>query len=119
MLLKLVCISLLILELTMRSEMDGGGYGQNIAAGVPFDNISAVITDLFYNSEEPLFAAQYGLDDPDMSEFEKWGHFTQIVWEGTTEVGCWTADCSAGGLENTGTGVSPWFTVCNYKSPGM
>lgn len=106
-------------ELTLCSEMDGGGYGQNIAAGVPSDNISAVITDLFYNSEEPLFAAQYGLDDPDMSEFEKWGHFTQIVWQGTTEVGCWTEDCSSKGLVNTGTGVSPWFTVCNYKNPGM
>ena len=106
-------------KLTCGSEMDGGGYGQNIAAGVSADNISAVITDLFYNGEEPLFSAQYGREDPDMGEFELWGHFTQIVWSGTTEVGCFTADCSASGLGNTGSGVSPYFTVCNYKTPGM
>lgn len=106
-------------ELTVGSEMDGGNFGQNIAAGVSADNISAVITDLFYNGEEPLFTPQYGRDDPDMDGFPSWGHFTQMVWCGTTEVGCYTADCSAHGLGNTGSGVAPYFTVCNYKNPGM
>lgn len=96
----------------------GGGYGQNIAAGVAADNITAVISDMFYNGEEPLYAAFYG-QEPDMSNFEAWGHFTQIVWKDTTEVACATYDCSAeGGLQNTGGGVSPYFTVCNYKGPG-
>ena len=36
--------------------MDGGGYGQNIAAGVKADNVSAVITELFYNGEERAYA---------------------------------------------------------------
>lgn len=99
------------------TEVGGGGYGQNIAAGVEATNISAIITDLFYNGEEPYFAPNYGMDDPDMTEFEKWGHFTQIVWKDTTHVGCYTQYCP-GGLENVGTGVSPYFTVCNYKGPG-
>lgn len=97
--------------------MNGGGYGQNIAAGVESANISAVITDLFYNAEEPLFSSNYGMADPDMSLFEKWGHFSQIVWKGTTHVGCYTAHCP-NGLGNVGSDVSPYFTVCNYKNPG-
>lgn len=93
----------------------GGGYGQNIAAGVEQANISAVITDMFYNGEEPLYAAYYG-QEPDMSNFEGWGHFTQIVWKDTTHVACYTQACDV--LQNTGSGVSPYFTVCNYKGPG-
>lgn len=97
-------------------DVDGGGYGQNIAAGVPGNNVSAVITNLFYNGEEPLYTG-YGQPDPDMSQFEAWGHFSQIVWKATTTVGCATQYCP-GGLGNTGGGVSPYFTVCNYKGPG-
>lgn len=100
------------------TEMDGGGYGQNIAAGVKADNVSAVITELFYNGEVGLYEGQYGKESPDMSNFHEWGHFTQIVWKGTTEVGCATVDCSSSGLANTGGNVPPYFTVCNYKSPG-
>lgn len=100
------------------TEMDGGGYGQNIAAGVKADNVSAVITELFYNGEVGLFEGQYGKDSPDMSAFHEWGHFSQIVWKATTEVGCATVDCSSQGLSNTGGNVPAYFTVCNYKSAG-
>ncbi|GIZ46348.1 hypothetical protein CKM354_000947600 [Cercospora kikuchii] len=101
------------------TEMDGGGYGQNIAAGVSRDNISAVITDLFYNAEEPAYSLATGgyQSEPDMSNFHVWGHFSQIVWCGTTEVGCATSD-DCGTLGNTGSGVQPYFTVCNYRGPG-
>jgi hypothetical protein len=103
------------------SQTDGGGYGQNIAAGCPASNISSVITELFYNNEAGNFASMYGQATPaninDESAFDGWGHFTQIVWAGTTKVGCATVHCS-GGLANTGGSVSPDFTVCNYKSPG-
>jgi len=99
-------------------DVNGGGYGQNIAAGVKPENIATIITDMFYNGEVGYFAAQYGKKNPDMDDFEKWGHFSQIVWAGTTHVGCATQDCSASGLSNTGGGVAPYFTVCNYKTPG-
>ncbi|KAM0713984.1 hypothetical protein Q7P37_010948 [Cladosporium fusiforme] len=101
------------------TEMDGGGYGQNIAAGVKADNVSAVITELFYNGEVGLFEGQYGKDSPDMSNFHEWGHFSQIVWVGTTEVGCATVDCSSQGLGNTGGNVpltSPSATTSNYAN---
>jgi hypothetical protein len=99
-------------------DVNGGGYGQNIAAGVKPENIATIITDMFYNGEVGYFAGQYGKKNPDMDDFEKWGHFSQIVWAGTTHVGCATQDCSASGLSNTGGGVAPYFTVCNYKTPG-
>lgn len=97
----------------------GGGYGQNIAAGVSGDNVTAVITNLFYNGEVNWYSGLYGQAQPSMANFEHWGHFSQIVWKATTHVGCHTQDCSGQGLANTGGDVSPYFTVCNYKSAGM
>ncbi|KAK5739876.1 hypothetical protein LTR17_004972 [Elasticomyces elasticus] len=98
-------------------EKNGGGYGQNIAAGVESNNISAIITDLFYNGEVGWYDNLYGQAQPDMTHFESWGHFSQIVWKSTTKVGCATQHCP-GGLANVGSDVSPYFTVCNYSPPG-
>lgn len=100
------------------SGVDGGGYGQNIAAGVEANNISAIITDLFYNGEVNWFSGLYGEANPSMTNFDSWGHFSQIVWKATTHVGCATQDCTGQGLANVASDVSPYFTVCNYKSPG-
>ena len=93
----------------------GGGYGQNIGAGSPPSDIPAMISNLMYN-DEIIYYPGYG-GEPDMSNFEKWGHFSQIVWKSTTTVGCATQYCP-GGLANTGSDVSPYFTVCNYGPAG-
>ncbi|KAF2397119.1 PR-1-like protein [Trichodelitschia bisporula] len=104
------------------TKTGGGGYGQNIAAGAPASNIASIISDLFYNNEVGNFAGLYGQATPsnlnNEQAFDTYGHFTQIVWKGTTSVGCATVDCSGKGLANTGGNVPPYFTVCNYKSPG-
>ena len=96
---------------------DGGGYGQNIAAGLAADNITAIITELFYNGEVGYFKNLYGQAQPDMSNFGSWGHFSQIVWKGTSKVGCATQYCPKG-LANVGPYTPPYFTVCNYGPPG-
>ena len=70
-----------------------------------------------YNNEIGFYPLPYGVE-PDMSNFENWGHYSQIMWAGTTGVGCATVDCSSSGLANTGSDVSPWFTVCNYSPAG-
>jgi len=106
-----------------------GGWGQNIAAGAQVTNVSAVITDQFYNSEMPLFPG-YGVDSPDMSNFQNWGHFSQVVWQGSQSVGCYSYtchdnnDCQPNGepyLANTPCGdggVPGIYHVCNYYPPG-
>jgi hypothetical protein len=104
--------------LTNNSQAGGGGYGQNIGAGAPPDGVPALITNQMYNDEIGFFPLPYGQASPDMSNFESWGHFSQIVWQSTTSIGCATVNCP-NGLANTGGGVSPWFTVCNYSPPGM
>lgn len=92
-----------------------GDYGQNIAYGYDADLVGEkVISEMMYTDEAPYFASLYGQADPDMTNFEKWGHFTQIVWKATTHVGCATVSCSD--LKNAG-GAAP-YTVCNYGSPG-
>jgi hypothetical protein len=100
------------------TEAGGGGYGQNIGAGVSPDAVTALITNEIYNAEIGFFPLLYGHAQPDMRDFESWGHFSQLVWKSTTSVGCATVDCSATGLAHTGQGVAPWFTVCNYSPPG-
>lgn len=80
--------------------------------------MSAIITDLFYNGEVGWYPQPYGQASPDMTNFEKWGHFSQIVWGDTTSVGCATNNCGPNGLANVGSDVSPYFTVCNYYPAG-
>jgi uncharacterized protein YkwD len=98
------------------TSANGGGYGQNIAAGDSAAQIYDIIFSLFYESEAPNFSPFYGQSTPDdMSNFENWGHFTQVVWASTSSVGCASQACgylSGGGADMT-------FTVCNYAGAGM
>ncbi|CAF9908609.1 MAG: hypothetical protein ALECFALPRED_004692 [Alectoria fallacina] len=43
---------------------------------------------------------------------ESTGHFSQLVWKGTTSVGCGRVDCNGQG------GVPGWFVVCEYWPAG-
>merc|ERR1719282_1192578 len=102
---------------TVESTTGNGVYGQNIAAGLTADEVTDVITNLWYNNEVNAYAPYYGQANPG-GNFADYGHFTQVVWQGTTVVGCATQDCSAGGLANVGPNVPPYFTVCNYYEAG-
>lgn len=96
--------------------VNGGGYGQNIGAGYYPSQVPAMLTNGMYNGEVGFYPA-YGVE-PDMSNFARWGHFSQIVWKSTTNVGCYTQYCP-NGLGNVGTAnIRPYFTVCNYSPPG-
>ena len=44
------------------------------------------------------------------------GHYTQIVWRTTSQLGCWVQDCTTG---SPFPGFPNWqFYVCNYSPPG-
>lgn len=45
---------------------------------------------------------------------EETGHYTQLVWQATTTVGCGAVLCDN---EATG-GVHGWYLVCEYYPPG-
>lgn len=75
-----------------------------------------MITNLMYNDEFDYFNNLYGEANPDMTNFEKWGHFSQIVWKGTKEVGCYTKVCNS--LQNVDSDGPIPFTVCNYSPAG-
>ncbi|GAD95040.1 SCP-like extracellular protein [Paecilomyces variotii No. 5] len=98
------------------TQIGGGGYGQNIGYGIPASDIGKMITNLMYNDEFDYFNNLYGEANPDMTNFEKWGHFSQIVWKGTKQVGCYTKVCSS--LQNVDSDGPLPFTVCNYSPAG-
>lgn len=93
------------------------GYGQNIAYGVDSSEVDKIITDMMYNDEMMYYQDLYGQASPDMSTFEHWGHFSQIVWVNSASVGCATVTCSPL-AEAYSTDPLP-FTVCNYFPAGM
>ncbi|KAJ5937816.1 hypothetical protein N7454_004158 [Penicillium verhagenii] len=98
------------------TSIDGGGYGQNIGYGVTASDVGVMITNLMYNDEIEYFPTPYGDSDPSMSDFDKWGHFSQIVWKATTHVGCATVVCDPLGDVDSSDALP--FTVCNYSPVG-
>ncbi|EGD91673.1 hypothetical protein H112_00779 [Trichophyton rubrum D6] len=96
------------------TSIDGGGYGQNIGYQSGYNSVASLLTQQMYNEEVVLFDGNYGNNNP--SNFHAWGHFTQMVWVGTTHVGCFTAHCS--NLGGQGSGGDAYYTVCNYSPPG-
>jgi uncharacterized protein YkwD len=75
-----------------------GGYGENLAWGGILSGTGAV--DLWYNEIK-----DYNFNKPVWST--KVGHFTQVVWKGSNQIGCGVARC---GNEN--------YWVCRYAPPG-
>ena len=65
--------------------------------------------------EASYFAGSYGKSNPSGSGGQA-GHFTQLIWKGSTQVGCYTQICKAGTLYDSMDSV---FTVCNYFPAGM
>ncbi|KAJ5832656.1 hypothetical protein N7474_000967 [Penicillium riverlandense] len=98
------------------TSIGGFAYGQNIGYGVKADQVGQMITNLMYNDEMEYFSDLYGEASPSMSNFDSWGHFSQIVWKDTKKVGCSTVMCNS--LGNVDSSDPLPFTVCNYSPPG-
>ncbi|RMY79111.1 hypothetical protein D0863_00254 [Hortaea werneckii] len=85
-------------------EHSGGEYGENLAQGY----LNPTIAIDAWAGEE----ADYNYNKPKFQEST--GHFTQLVWQNTTSVGCGASYCRSTGDES----VSGWFLVCEYNPPG-
>jgi uncharacterized protein YkwD len=78
-------------------EHNNSGYGENLAqASDP--NVSSMINDWYSEISAYDFASGTGNGT---------GHFTQVVWKSTTQVGCGIAQCTDGAI-----------LVCNYSPAG-
>lgn len=77
-----------------------------------------MISDMMYNQEYAYYpwSSINANTEPDMAEFEKWGHLSQIIWKGSTHVGCATVKCPS--LTNVDSSSAVYFTVCNYSPAG-
>ncbi|CCC67493.1 hypothetical protein NCAS_0A09350 [Naumovozyma castellii] len=76
----------------------GGPYGENLAAG--YTLLGSV--DAWYNE-----ISEYDYSNPGFSEST--GHFTQLVWKDTSQVGCAIKSC------NNAWGT---YLICSYNSAG-
>ncbi|GIL53133.1 hypothetical protein Vafri_8816 [Volvox africanus] len=82
------------------ADNTASGQGENIAWGYP--DAKSVI-DAYY-SEGAGYT--YGVSQP--ADWHSVGHFTQVIWRSSTDLGCAVATCSGGQL----------FHVCRYYPPG-
>ncbi|CAI1510715.1 hypothetical protein SEUBUCD646_0J01320 [Saccharomyces eubayanus] len=76
----------------------GGSYGENLALG--YDGPGAV--DAWYNE-----ISDYDFSNPGFSG--NTGHFTQVVWKSTTQVGCGIKTCG---------GAWGDYVICSYNPAG-
>lgn len=107
--------------------LQDGPYGENLAFGFP--NASAAVAAWgdegeWYNYQKPTGFT------------EKTGHFTQLVWRSTTEVGCAAINCGypqdnkeRRDIGDTGVSLQSraadgtmraqgWYVVCEYTPAG-
>ncbi len=81
-------------------EHSSGKYGENLAGGSGGLLDAGSATKMWFDE-----VAKYDFGQGGFSM--ETGHFTQVVWKGTTKIGCAKASC--GGSE---------VFVCNYDPPG-
>jgi uncharacterized protein YkwD len=74
-----------------------GQYGENLAAG--FSSGSSAVQAWYDEGQTYDYAASNSYD-----------HFTQVVWKGSTKLGCAWKDCTA---QNWGH-----YVICEYDPPG-
>ncbi|XP_009605694.1 pathogenesis-related leaf protein 4-like [Nicotiana tabacum] len=79
-----------------------GPYGENLAMG--YGEFSAVDAVNLWVGEKPNYEYATNSCNSGMC-----GHYTQVIWRNTLQVGCARLKCQNG---------EAWFVSCNYYPPG-
>jgi uncharacterized protein YkwD len=89
-------------------DSNRGNAGENLASSSDATGSPADGVDLWY-AEKPLYdaAPNKSTFDDSNPDWKKWGHYTQMVWSTTSQIGCGTA-----------TGAFGRVTDCRYRAPG-
>ncbi|BGP39085.1 hypothetical protein JCM10449v2_003023 [Rhodotorula kratochvilovae] len=93
-------------------EHGGGaaiGAGENLAAWSGSSSDVSQGVQMWYNE-----VSDYSFNNPGYSSAT--GHFTQMIWKGTTEIGCAVSKCAP--LTGDGFSWNGYFYVCEYSAPG-
>jgi uncharacterized protein YkwD/methionine-rich copper-binding protein CopC len=85
------------------TDGDGTQYGQNIHWTSASSSSMEGVVDAWASEKQ-----YYNYSDNSCETGKVCGHYTQVVWANTTQVGCGQTQCSNGST----------MTVCNYIPPG-
>ncbi|MBL0164961.1 MAG: hypothetical protein IPP82_15285 [Xanthomonadales bacterium] len=89
------------------------GLGESIAAYAPFNANASTLAAQDWASEQPY----YTYATHACAAGHQCGHYTQIVWRSSVELGCGVTNCSVN--SPFGATFPNWtFVVCNYRPPG-
>ncbi|XP_043716036.1 pathogenesis-related protein 1-like [Telopea speciosissima] len=83
-------------------QHSGGPYGENIAWSS--GDMSATDAVNMWVDEK----AYYDYNSNSCAEGKECGHYTQVVWSSSNQLGCGRVTCNSGGT----------FITCNYYPPG-
>ncbi len=87
-----------------------GAYGENLYASTAQSSLKDAVESWASEKDDYTYGV---IGDSNTCEAGKMcGHYTQIVWKNTSEVGCGVAQYQ------TGTYKDWYVTVCKYKTPG-
>ncbi len=93
-------------ELDHSSEASRGDEGENLAMGTAGYYSPAALGMMWADEKRHLTGGAFGADSR-TGNWEDVGHYTQMVWRGTRQVGCATA-----------SGGGDLYLICRYAPAG-
>ena len=90
---------------------DNGAYGENLYAAYPSKPSLATAAKAWIDEKQYYTYGKIG-DSSTCEEGQQCGHYTQVVWSNTSEVGCAISQYRAGNYKGG------YVIVCKYQTPG-